>query len=164
MFRKISIFAAILGLVLLVFAALPKTTVQAESADQLPPPTRTRTATPRPTASRRTLTPTTIPTITKTPTPTRTPPVPAACSPVDEVIPLPTMNKKIIKDGAGTFCWQVMGLNSFVVSWNLYSLTINGWDYYTNVYVPLASLPPKVNDSYYIRYHSNFSWGHMEAY
>jgi hypothetical protein len=65
-------------------------------------------------------------------------------------------------DGAGTFCWQTSNLGSFVNSWNLASLTINGVDF-TNRYGASNSYPPPINGFWYVSYTGNFSWSHFEA-
>lgn len=106
-------------------------------------------------------TPTRTPTRPPGPTPTRTP-TPgggsgSACSPVTGTIAAP-----FTRDGAGTFCWQTSNLGSFVNSWNLSQLTINGVDF-TNKYVPASSYPPKINGYWYVRYSGNYAWSHFEA-
>lgn len=114
-----------------------------------------------------TRTPTRIFTPTRTPTPggpiltpTRTP-TPggggSTCSPVNATISAP-----FTRDGAGTFCWQASNLGSFVNSWNVSQLTINGVDF-TNKYVSASSYPPKINGYWYIRYTGNYAWSHFEV-
>ena len=104
-------------------------------------------------------TPTPTPTITptRTLTPTVTPTGYAACSPLTGSITVP-----FSFDGAGTFCWQTTALGSYINSWNLTSLTINGVDF-NNRYYPNTNYPPKINGYYYIRYVSAVAWGHFEA-
>jgi hypothetical protein len=100
-------------------------------------------------------TPTTVtPTLTATSTPTQRP---GACSPVTATITAP-----FNRDGVGTFCWQTSNLGSYINSWNLASLTINGVDF-TNKYVPASSYPAKINGFWYISYTGNYSWSHFEA-
>jgi hypothetical protein len=79
------------------------------------------------------------------------------CSPVTSTLTAP-----FTKDGAGTFCWQTSNLGSFVNSWNLQSLTINGVDF-TNKYIASGSYPAKVNGYWYVSYTGNFAWSHFEA-
>lgn len=117
-------------------------------------PSRTPTATFTPTGV--TNTPTRTPTSTFTPTATLTQ-GPGACSPVTATITAP-----FTQDGAGTFCWQTSNLGSFINSWNLANLTINGVDF-TNQYVPSSSYPPKINGFWYVSYTGNFPWSHFEA-
>jgi endoglucanase len=66
------------------------------------------------------------------------------------------------KDGAGTFCWQTSNLGSYINSWNLESLTINGVDF-TNRWVGSGSYPPSINGFWYISYRANFAWSHFEV-
>jgi mannan endo-1,4-beta-mannosidase len=113
-------------------------------------PTRTPTRTATPTGP--TPTPTRTPTRTVTPTPGG-----PTCSPVTASIAAP-----FVKDGAGTFCWQSSNLGSYVNSWNLATLTINGVTF-TNIYVASGSYPAKNNGFYYVGYTGNFAWSHFEA-
>ncbi len=117
-------------------------------------PSRTPTATFTPTGV--TNTPTRTPTATFTPTATLTQ-GPGACSPVTATIAAP-----FTQDGAGTFCWQTSNLGSFINSWNLASLTINGVNF-TNQYVPSSSYPARINGFWYVSYTGNFPWSHFEA-
>jgi endoglucanase len=78
-----------------------------------------------------------------------------ACSPVSSTITGP-----LTYDGAGTFCWQTSRLGSYINSWNLDSLTINGVDF-TNRWA--NSYPPAINGSWYISYRASFPWSHFEA-
>ena len=80
-----------------------------------------------------------------------------ACSPVTASIAAP-----FTQDGAGTFCWQATNLGSYVNSWNLASLTINGVNF-TNRYVAAGSLPAKINGYWYVSYQSSVAWGHFET-
>ncbi|GAB4214485.1 MAG: hypothetical protein OHK0022_53070 [Roseiflexaceae bacterium] len=127
-------------------------------------PTRTPTATPTrtPTPTGPTATPTRTPTPTgPTATPTRTPtatpttvPSTGACSPVTATITAP-----FTFDGAGTFCWRTTSLGSYINSWNMASLTINGVDF-TNRWA--NSYPPAINGYWYISYNGPFAWSHFE--
>jgi len=90
---------------------------------------------------------------TFTPTPTSALP----CSPVDATITGPFTH-----DGVGDFCWQVTGLNSFINSYNLASLKVNDVDF-TNVWVPVSSLPPKINGYWYFDLLAYYPWSHVEG-
>jgi len=84
---------------------------------------------------------------TKTLTPTFTPTTRAGtCTPVTGTITAP-----FAYDGAGTFCWQSANLGTYVNSWNLTDLTINGYTY-TNLYVPAGSYPAQINGYWYVGY------------
>jgi len=117
--------------------------------------TNTPTFTPTGVTNTPTFTPTGVtPTFTFTPTPTQGV---GACSPVTGTITAP-----FTQDGAGTFCWQTSNLGSFINSWNMASLTINGVNF-TNLYVPSSSYPAKINGFWYVSYTGNFPWSHFEA-
>ncbi|UII27898.1 glycoside hydrolase family 9 protein [Fulvivirga maritima] len=62
-------------------------------------------------------------------------------------------------DGSGDFCWVTSGNISFINSWNLEELTINGVDY-TNTWS--NSMPARIDGNYYIHYSGNFGWSHAE--
>jgi len=115
-------------------------TVMVESPTRTPSPTGGITNTP-----------------TRTLTPTITPTVGGACSPVTSAITAP-----FTYDGAGTFCWQSSNLGTYINSWNLVSLTINGVNE-TNLYVAAGSLPAKIGGYWYVSYNSTVSYGHFEA-
>jgi endo-1,4-beta-xylanase len=122
-----------------------------------PTATRTRTPTPGtgPTATRtRTPTPGTGPTATRTATPGTGG---GTCSPVSATISSP-----FTKDGAGTFCYQASTIASYINSWNMASLTVNGTNY-TNLWASSSSLPAKIGGFWYISYTGNFPWSHFEA-
>jgi len=121
-------------------------------------PTRTATRTNTPTGP--TATPTRTPTRTNTPIgPTATPTsgTGSTCSPVTATIAAP-----FTQDGAGTFCWQSSNLGSYINSWNLTNLTINGVNF-TNLYIAAGSYPAKINGYWYVSYTSTVPWGHFEA-
>jgi endoglucanase len=59
-------------------------------------------------------------------------------------------------------CWQSSNLGSYINSWNLASLKINGVDF-TNKWVSAGSLPAKINGYWYISYVGNYAWSHFEA-
>ncbi|MCG8700382.1 MAG: Ig-like domain-containing protein [Bacteroidales bacterium] len=69
-----------------------------------------------------------------------------------------TISAPFSYDGKGDECWVTMDEISYINSWNLDKLTVNGVDF-TNVYV--SQLPAKINNSYYINYESSVNWGHI---
>lgn len=64
------------------------------------------------------------------------------------------------KDGSGDFCWQTSSLCTYINSWNLTTLEVNGTAY-TNIYVTASSIAP-VNGVYTVHYNSTVAWGHFE--
>lgn len=78
----------------------------------------------------------------------------AICSPAT------TISVPFAKDGAGDFCYQTTSLCTYINSWNLTTLEVNGTAY-TNVYVAASSITP-VNGTYTIHYNSAVAWGHFE--
>ncbi len=112
-------------------------------------PTQTRTPTRTPTGP--------TPTFTRTPTATATGGSGSTCSPVNATITAP-----FTQDGAGTFCWQSSNLGSYINSWNLAKLTVNGVDF-TNKYTFTSALPAKINGYWYVSYVGNYAWSHFEA-
>jgi mannan endo-1,4-beta-mannosidase len=123
-----------------------------------------------------TLTPTRTPTVGITNTPTRTPTVVGitntptrtltptvvptggpTCNPVTSSITAP-----FTYDGTGTFCWQSSNLGTYINSWNLTTLSINGTNF-TNLYVAAGSYPAKINGYWYVSYNSTVTYGHFEA-
>ena len=114
-----------------------------------PPPTITRTPTIGATPSR---TATAVITLTRTLTPS------TVCSPAIGPLTAP-----YTVDGANNLCLQFSSISTSVNSWNLTKLTVNGVDF-TNLYVPVGSLPAKINGYWYITYLSTVAWGHFEAY
>jgi hypothetical protein len=65
-------------------------------------------------------------------------------------------------DRAGMFCWQKTNLGSYINSWNVASLTVNGVNY-TNTYAFTSNLPPKIDGFWYVSYTDNILWSHFEA-
>lgn len=122
-------------------------------------PTRTMTGTATRTATQTVgVSPTLSSTLVPTLTPTRTStPATSVCSPVTSTITAP-----FTFDGAGTFCWQASTLATYINSWNVTSISVNGTSY-NNVYALVSSLPAKVNGYWYISYTSAVAWGHFEA-
>ena len=119
-------------------------------------PTATRSRTPTAGVAA-TATRTNTPVVGATNTPVPTTPSGGACSPVTSTITAP-----FTYDGAGTFCWQSSNLGSYINSWNLTSLSINGTNE-TNLYVAAGSYPAKINGYWYVSYNSTVSYGHFEA-
>jgi endo-1,3-1,4-beta-glycanase ExoK len=64
------------------------------------------------------------------------------------------------KDGVGDFCWQATSLCTYINSWNLTTLEVNGTAY-TNLYQAASSIAP-LNGTYTIHYVSTVGWGHFE--
>jgi len=115
--------------------------------------TRTNTpAGPTPTFTR-TPTPGSGPTTTRTPTPGSG----GTCSPVSATITAPFTH-----DGAGTFCWKSGNLGTYINSWNLGTLTING-KVITNLYVASGSYPAQIGGFWYVSYSTTNAAGHFEA-
>ena len=135
--------------------------------------TPTRTSTTRPTATRTRTVHLPPPTRTRTPTPgvvltaTRTPtaPTPITATPTaatSTCSPVVLITAPFVKDGSGILCWQVNNISSHINSFGLNKLTVNGVDF-TNMWVPVQNLPPKINGYWYIFYNSSNPWGHFEA-
>jgi hypothetical protein len=66
------------------------------------------------------------------------------------------------KDGAAESCWVSASLGSYINSWNLTTLNINGTDF-TNVWASSSEWPASINGNYFIYYKSTVAWGHFEA-
>lgn len=62
-------------------------------------------------------------------------------------------------DGAGEYCWVIDQEPSYINSWNLALLEVNGVDY-TNTWA--NSFPDPIDGSYYIHYVGEFAWSHFE--
>jgi|GEM_PF-489879 len=63
------------------------------------------------------------------------------------------------QNGTGEFCFVTSGTVSFVNSWNMQLVEINGVAF-TNKWA--NSLPPRINGNYYIHYVANVPWAHLE--
>jgi cellulose 1,4-beta-cellobiosidase len=74
--------------------------------------------------------------------------------------PATSISVPFAKDGAGTFCYVTSDICSFVNSWNMTSVTINGTSY-TNVWAAGSSIP-KLNNVYTITYNGPYAWSHFE--
>jgi cellulose 1,4-beta-cellobiosidase len=64
------------------------------------------------------------------------------------------------KDGAGDFCYVTNTLCTYINSWNLTTLEVNGTSY-LNLYVASSAIAP-VGGTYTIHYNSAVAWGHFE--
>jgi endo-1,4-beta-xylanase len=73
-----------------------------------------------------------------------------------------SISSTFTKDGAGEFCFVASSLGSYVNSWNMVSVTINGADY-TNKWANVSSLPKNSDGKYYIYYKGSYAWSHFEA-
>lgn len=73
-----------------------------------------------------------------------------------------TITTPFTKDGVGESCWVATSLGSYVNSWNLAALQINGANL-TNRWANLSGWPAAINGKYYIYYKSTLPWGHFEA-
>jgi len=74
--------------------------------------------------------------------------------------PASAISAPFAHDGAGDFCWQAASLCTYINSWNLTTLEVNGTAY-TNTYATGASIPA-LNGTYTIHYVSTVAWGHFE--
>ena len=138
-----------------VTAGITSTPTRTPTAGISPTGTMTNTITRTPTVGP---SPTGTMTATRTVTPTITLTIgTGTCSPVTSTITAP-----FTYDGAGTFCWQSTNLGTYINSWNLTSLTVNGVNE-TNLYVAAGSLPAKISGYWYVSYNSAASYGHFEA-
>jgi hypothetical protein len=94
---------------------------------------------------------------TATRTPTQSSGGGTTCSPVNATISAP-----FTFDGAGSFCWRINNIPSYINSWNTTSVRINGANF-TNLWASPSQLPAKASDGYwYISYSSSVAWGHIE--
>jgi len=68
------------------------------------------------------------------------------------------------KDGAGEFCYVSTCMGSYINSWNMDKVEINGVDF-TNKWadgVNGSVWPAPINGNYYIYYKGSFAWSHFE--
>jgi hypothetical protein len=72
-----------------------------------------------------------------------------------------TIVADFVKEGAGEFCWESTNLGTYINSWALDSLNINGTSY-INAYVVVSTIP-KIDGKYYIYYKGSYDWSHFEA-
>jgi hypothetical protein len=80
----------------------------------------------------------------------------ATCNPSDSISPGFTQN------GAGEYCWEATSLGSYINSWNLDVLEVNGVDF-TNTYASSSNLPAKIDGKYYVYYKGSYGWSHFEV-
>lgn len=66
---------------------------------------------------------------------------------------------KFVKEGVGDFCYVTSGNISFINSWNMQLIEVNGVAL-TNVWS--NSMPARINGNYYIHYVSTVPWSHLE--
>lgn len=64
------------------------------------------------------------------------------------------------QNGAGEYCWFTSDGISYVNSWNMTLVEINGVDF-TNTWSD--NMPPAIDGGYYIYYEGEFGWSHFEA-
>lgn len=74
--------------------------------------------------------------------------------------PTGTVSGTYAQNGAGDLCFQTSDLCSYVNSWNLDTLEVNGTSY-TNQYVPSNAIAP-LNGVYIIHYVGSYPWSHFE--
>jgi CBS domain-containing protein len=84
---------------------------------------------------------------------------------VSDIVTTPCTNPTtttlpLVQNGAGEFCWVTSGTVSFINSWNMQKVEVNGIDF-TNKWS--NSMPPRINGNYYIHYLGAFSWSHLEV-
>ena len=72
-----------------------------------------------------------------------------------------TIAPDFVKEGTGEFCWEATSLGTYINSWNMDKLNVNGTDY-TNTYV-FTSAIPKIDGKYYVYYKGSYAWSHFEA-
>lgn len=78
----------------------------------------------------------------------------AICAPANAI------SVPFAKDGVGDFCYQTSTLCTYINSWNLTTLEVNGTSY-LNQYVTASAIAP-VSGTYTIHYVSTVAWGHFE--
>lgn len=75
--------------------------------------------------------------------------------------PTSTVGSPYAKDGAGDVCFQTASICSYINSWNVTTLEVNGTPY-TNTYVASNTIAP-LNGMYVVHYVSTVAWGHFES-
>ena len=83
--------------------------------------------------------------------------VPEGGSPCDYPV---AISLPMSQNGVGEYCWFTTDDISYVNSWNMAGVNINGTDF-TNAWS--SSMPEKIDGGYYIEYHAEFAWSHFEA-
>jgi mannan endo-1,4-beta-mannosidase len=96
------------------------------------------------------------PTATATATPSPTAEPGEACNPAT------AQSLPFSYDGSGEFCWSFSETPRYINSWNMGTLTVNGYDF-TNQYAAAGGLPVKIDGQYYVYYDGNYAWSHFEA-
>ena len=86
--------------------------------------------------------------------------VPNRASAATVCSPATAISVPYAKDGTGDICVAASSLCSYINSWNLTTLEVNGTSY-LNMYVAAPSIAP-LNGSYTIHYVSSVAWGHFE--
>ena len=66
------------------------------------------------------------------------------------------------KDGAGNTCYFLTNMNNFINNWNNIEVNVNGVDI-TNAYMGNWNYPSKQDGGYYLYYHGNYPWSHLEV-
>lgn len=74
--------------------------------------------------------------------------------------PAISVSAPFTKDGEGDYCYVSTSLCTYINSWNMTAVEINGTPY-TNQWVSSASIPP-LNGTYTIHYSSAATFGHFE--
>src|SRR6185369_546960 len=74
--------------------------------------------------------------------------------------PTSTISGPFAKDGVGDLCFQTTNLCTFINSWNMTALEVNGTAY-SNVYVFSNTIAP-LNGNYIIHYVGPYAWSHFE--
>lgn len=74
--------------------------------------------------------------------------------------PTSTISTPYAFDGVGDLCWKTTSLCTYINSWNLTTLEVNGTTY-TNVYTLGSAIAP-ISGAYTIHYVSTVAWGHFE--
>ena len=75
--------------------------------------------------------------------------------------PTSTVGSPYTQDGVGDLCFQTASLCTYINSWNVTTIEVNG-TVYTNLYVSSSSIAP-LNGSYIVHYVSTVGWGHFES-
>ena len=75
--------------------------------------------------------------------------------------PISTLGSPYAQDGAGDLCFQTASLCTYINSWSVTTLEVNGTAY-TNLYVTSSTIAP-LNGMYIVHYVSANTWGHFES-
>ena len=75
--------------------------------------------------------------------------------------PTSTVGSPYSRDGVGDVCFQTASLCSYINSWNLTTLEVNG-TVYTNLYVTSSSIAP-LSGMYIVHYVGSYGWSHFES-